>query len=129
MPEVGSPAAASVPATGRSYQARPPSCRTVYKKRSTQKAQKHVHLTPAVAPTASPHYPVLSPKPLVESPAYVSHSVPALSPLPNVAFAHAEPPPPKSEPDAARSNAYLLGPTPSSCECALLFSNNLLTLN
>ncbi|MED6170860.1 hypothetical protein PIB30_035143 [Stylosanthes scabra] len=118
-PEVGSPAA-SVPAIGRSYRAQPPSCRTVYKKRSTRKALKHSHLTPAVAPTASPpHYPVESPKPRVEPPAYVSHPVPAESPLPNVAFAHAESPPPKNEPAAARSDSHSTGPSPSSCHLGI----------
>ncbi|KAL1330308.1 hypothetical protein HN51_047511 [Arachis hypogaea] len=122
-PEVGSPAA-SVPAIGRSYHAQPPSCQPVYKKRSTRKALKHSHVTPAVAHTASLHYPVESPKQRVESPAYISHSIPAESPLPNVAFAHAESPAPKNEPAAAHSDTYSTGPSPSSSSAGYLGTVN-----
>ncbi|RDX63918.1 hypothetical protein CR513_57587, partial [Mucuna pruriens] len=115
-PKVGSPAAAkSASAPGKSSQSQPP-CRFVYRKRSTHNSGKHAHPpTPAVAPIIVPHYhhPVASPKPQVEPPAHVSHSVPALSPLPNVAFAHAEPPP-KNEPPAERSHTNVHGPPVSS---------------
>ncbi|XP_012575576.1 uncharacterized protein, partial [Cicer arietinum] len=89
-PNVGSPnTARSVPAPRRSYHAQPPNCQFgYYRKRSTQKAQKQVHLTPAVSPTITPHNPVASPKSPVGAPTHVSYPVPALSPLSNVAFAH-----------------------------------------
>lgn len=118
-PAVGSPnAARSVPAPRQSSQAHPPNCRFgYYRKSSTRVARKHVHLTPAVAPTMAPHYPVASPKPRVGAPTHVSHSVPALSPIPNVAFAHNEPPP-KNEPSAGHSNTLFHGPSPSSCKYA-----------
>lgn len=115
-PEIGSPAATkNVPARGRSSQAEPPNCQFERRKRSSQNAGKHTHLTPAAAPSIATHYPVASPKKQVEPPAHVSHSVPALSPLPNVALAHAEPPP-KTEPATERSKTYSHGPSPSPCE-------------
>ncbi|KAK7336393.1 hypothetical protein VNO77_16933 [Canavalia gladiata] len=115
-PKVGSPAAAkSAPVPGKSSQAQPPNCRFGYRKRSTHHGGKHVHLTPAVAPNIDTHYPVpvASPKSPVEPPAQGPHSVPALSPLPNVAFAHAEPPP-KNEPAAGHSHTHFHGPPLSS---------------
>ena len=119
-PDVGSPdAAKSVPAPGKSYQVQPPNCRFRYRRRSTHNAGTHAHLTPAPAPSIVPRHPVpvASPKPQVEPPAYVPHSVPALSPLPNVAFAHAEPPP-KNEPAPERSHTHFNGPSSSTCEYA-----------
>ncbi|XP_027363949.1 uncharacterized protein LOC113871213 isoform X2 [Abrus precatorius] len=101
-PMFGSSAPArTVPAPGRTY-AQPPSCWFGYRKRFTRNTLKHVHLTPSVAPTNAPHYPVTFPR--VGTPSHASYSVPALSPLPNVAFASTEPPP----------NAYFHGPSPSS---------------
>ncbi|KAL3033755.1 hypothetical protein AAZX31_02G154100 [Glycine max] len=99
----GAPAPArSVPAPGRSSYAQPPNCR-------------FAHVTPAAPPTTAPHYPVASP--WVGPPAHgFDSSVPALSPLPNVAFAHAEPPP-KNEAAAEHLNSHFHGPSPSSC-CA-----------
>lgn len=118
-PEVGSPnAARSVSAPPRSSQAHPPNCRFGYRMRSTRIAKKHVHLTPAASPTIGSHYPVASPKPHVGAPTtHVSHSVPALSPIPNVAFARNEPPP-KNGPSAEHSSTLFQGPSPSSCEYA-----------
>lgn len=117
-PGIGSPAVAeSASAPGRSSKAETPKCRFGYKKRSSRNAGKNAHLPPAVAPTIAPPYPVVSPKHQVEPPAHVSHSVPALSPLPNVAFAHAEPPP-KNEPAAERSDTSFHSSSPSSCEYA-----------
>ncbi|XP_014623056.1 uncharacterized protein LOC114391384 isoform X1 [Glycine soja] len=96
----GAPAPArSVPAPGRSSYAQPPNCR-------------FAHVTPAAPPTTAPHYPVASP--WVGPPAHgFDSSVPALSPLPNVAFAHAEPPP-KNEAAAEHLNSHFHGPSPSS---------------
>ncbi|XP_027349595.1 inactive histone-lysine N-methyltransferase 2E-like isoform X2 [Abrus precatorius] len=116
-PKVVSPATTKrAPSPGKNSQAQPPNCHFGYRKRSTHHAGKHAHLTPVVAPSIDPHYPVpvASPKSQVESPAHVPHSVPALSPLPNVAFAHAEPPP-KNEPAAERSHIPSRGPPLSSC--------------
>ncbi|KAK7393046.1 hypothetical protein VNO78_21497 [Psophocarpus tetragonolobus] len=112
-PKFGSPVPArSVPSPGGSSYAHPPNCRFGHRKRSPQNTQKHAHLTPAVAPTNAPHYPVTSPQ--VGPPAHGFHSsFPALSPLPNVAFAHAELPP-KNEPSAESPNSHFVGPSPSS---------------
>lgn len=108
-PEVGSPAApGSVPAPGRSSRAEPPNCR------SARNTVKHAHPTPAVAPAVASPFSVASPKQQVGSPPHVSHSVPAFSPLPNVAFAHAEPPP-KNGPSSERSDTHFHEPSPSSC--------------
>ncbi|KAK4282000.1 hypothetical protein QN277_013432 [Acacia crassicarpa] len=111
-PEIGSPAAAkNLPPGGRSSRAKPPVCQYGHRKRSSQNAGKHPHLTPAVAPNIAAHYPVPSPKKQVEPPG-LSHSVPVLSPLPNVAFAHAEPLP-KTEPARERSRTHSHEPSPS----------------
>ncbi|KAK7267194.1 hypothetical protein RIF29_19859 [Crotalaria pallida] len=118
-PGVVSPTATKSIAPGRSSLAQPPNCRRFgYRKKSAQNSQNHVHLTPAAAPSIVPHNPVTSPKPQVEPPAHVSLPVPALSPLPNVVFAHAVPPP-KNEPVAEHSNTHFHGPSSSSsCEYA-----------
>ncbi|KAG4912851.1 hypothetical protein AAZX31_19G112800 [Glycine max] len=120
-PKVGSPAASkSAPAPGKSSQSEPPNCH--FRKRSTHNSGKHAHPPmPAVAPIINPHHPVpvASPKLQVEPPTHVSHSVPALSPLPNVAFAHAEPPP-KNEPAPERSQTHSHGPPLSSSSAGCL---------
>ncbi|KAF7803969.1 inactive histone-lysine N-methyltransferase 2E-like isoform X2 [Senna tora] len=120
-PEVGSPAAAeSVPAPGRNSQAETPNCRFGYRKRPTRNTGKHTLQTPAVAPTIAPPYPAASPKQQDASPPHVSGSVPALSPLPNVAFAGAEPPP-NNEPAAERSSdTHFHRPSPSSSSAGCL---------
>ncbi|KAL2325722.1 hypothetical protein Fmac_024780 [Flemingia macrophylla] len=102
-------------APARSSYAQPPNCQFGYRKRSPRKTEKHVHrITPTAAPTNARHYPAASPR-RVGLPEHGFHfAVPALSPLPNVAFAHAEPPP-KNEPSVQHSNAHFLGPSPSSC--------------
>ncbi|KAK4272409.1 hypothetical protein QN277_020973 [Acacia crassicarpa] len=106
-PEAGSPAAPErVPAPRRSYQAESPKCR------SAQNTGKHALPTPSAAPAIAPPYPVASPKQQVGLPPHVSHSVPAFSPLPSVAFAHAEHPP-KNEPAPERSDTHFHGPSPS----------------
>ncbi|XP_019437486.1 PREDICTED: voltage-dependent T-type calcium channel subunit alpha-1G-like isoform X2 [Lupinus angustifolius] len=142
-PEAGSPAATKhVPALGKRSRGQPPNCQFGHRRSSTHNAGKHAHQTPTVAPSIHPHYhvPVASPKPQVEPPAHVSHSipspvpdvsprphvelpargfhsVPALSPLPNVAFAHAEPPPanPKNAPDGERSHTDFHGSSSVTC--------------
>lgn len=119
-PEVGSPAATNnAPAPQKSSQAHPPDCPFEHRKRPEHHAWKHAHLTPVVAPSNGQQYPVpvSSPKPHVEPPTHVSHSIPALSPLPNVAFAHAQPPP-KNEPAAEISHTHSHGSSLSSCEYA-----------
>lgn len=120
-PKVGSPAASkSAPAPGKSSQSEPPNCH--FRKRSTHNSGKHAHPPmPAVAPIINPHHPVpvASPKLQVEPPTHVSHSVPALSPLPNVAFAHAEPPP-KNEPAPEHSQTHSHGPPLSSSSAGCL---------
>ncbi|KAF7819167.1 inactive histone-lysine N-methyltransferase 2E-like isoform X2 [Senna tora] len=123
------------PATGKgatppersSSQAEPPNCHFEHRKRSSQNTGKHSHSSPAVAPSMARHYPVASPKKQVEPPAHVYHSVPALSPLPNVAFAHAEPPP-KTEPAAERSNTLSHGPSSSPSSAGTLGTVNWTTL-
>jgi len=113
-PEYGSPAPArSVYAPGRNSYAQPP-CQSGYRKRSSRNTQKQFRRTPEVAPTIAPHYPVPSPQ---DGPsAHGFHfSVPALSPLPNIAFAHVEPPP-KNEPSSERPSTHFHGPSPSLCE-------------
>ncbi|CAL0323505.1 unnamed protein product [Lupinus luteus] len=125
-PEAGSPAATkSVPAPGKHSRAQPPNCQFEHRRSSTHNTEKHAHQTPIVAPSiASPKpqveppahvshsipnpVPDASPRPQVEHPAHGFHSIPALSPLPNVAFAHAEPPPMnlKNAPDAERSQTH-----------------------
>lgn len=107
-PVVGSPAAPESAPAPRSSQVKSPNCR------SARNTGKHAH-QPSVAPSITPVYPVASPKQQVGSPPHVSHSVPAFSPLPNVAFAHAEPPP-TNGPGSERSDSHFHGPSPSSCE-------------
>ncbi|CAJ1916829.1 unnamed protein product, partial [Sphenostylis stenocarpa] len=120
-PKVGSPTAAeSAPSPGKNSQSQPPNCRFGIRKRSTHKSGKHAHPpTPAVAPIIiNPHHPVpaASPKMHIEPPTHVSHSVPALSPLPNVAFAHAEPPP-KNELAPQHYHTHIPGISSSSAGC------------
>lgn len=118
-PKVGSPTAAKVaPAPRKNSQSQPPNCRFGFRKRSTHNSGKHAHPpTPAVAPIINTHHPVpvASPKSHIDPPTHVSHSEPALSPLPNVAFAHAEPPP-KNE--LAPEHYYTHFPGLSSCKYA-----------
>ncbi|KAK7377995.1 hypothetical protein VNO80_03431 [Phaseolus coccineus] len=121
-PKVGSPTVAKIapaPAPGKNSQSQPPNCRFGFRKRSTHTPGKHAHPpTPAVAPTISPHHsvPVASPKLHIDPPTYVSHSEPALSPLPNVAFAHAEPPP-KNELAPEHYYTHIPGLSSSSAGC------------
>ncbi|KAJ7972057.1 Hydroxyproline-rich glycoprotein family protein [Quillaja saponaria] len=115
-PEDGSPAAAkSAPAPRKSYQAQPPNCQYGHRSRSKEKARKEPQLTPTVAPYSDPQvpqYPAASPQRQVDPPAHASYSIPASSPLPNVVFAHVDPPS-KSEPVAGHSDRRFLGPSPS----------------
>ncbi|ESW34021.1 hypothetical protein PHAVU_001G117400 [Phaseolus vulgaris] len=121
-PKVGSPTVAKIapaPAPGENSQSQPPNCRFGFRKRSTHTSGKHAHPpTPAVAPTINPHHPVhvASPKSHIDPPTHVSHSEPALSPLPNVAFAHAEPPP-KNELAPEHYYTHIPGLSSSSAGC------------
>ncbi|BAT85073.1 uncharacterized protein HKW66_Vig0047450 [Vigna angularis] len=119
-PKVGSPTAAKVaPAPWKNSQSQPPNCRFGFRKRSTHNSGKHAHPpTPAVAPIINTHHPVpvASPKSHIDPPTHVSHSEPALSPLPNVAFAHAEPPP-KNELAPEHYYTHFPGLSSSSAGC------------
>ncbi|KAF5747917.1 hypothetical protein HS088_TW05G00647 [Tripterygium wilfordii] len=82
------------PAPLISNEAKPPGCRNGIQKRVPGKTKKQSHLTPAAAPYISPHYSSPAPEPRVNSlpPAPVSSSIPPSSPLPNVVYAHVQPP-------------------------------------
>ncbi|CAJ1888098.1 unnamed protein product [Sphenostylis stenocarpa] len=130
-PKVGSPTAAeSAPSPGKNSQSQPPNCRFGIRKRSTHKSGKHAHPpTPAVAPIIiNPHHPVpaASPKMHIEPPTHVSHSVPALSPLQNVALAHAEHTP-KNELAPQHYHTHI--PGISSCKLTSKKDNSLVLRN
>ncbi|XP_044467279.1 uncharacterized protein LOC123197177 [Mangifera indica] len=96
-PVHGSPASMkNSPAPQISHEAKPPGCHRANKGGSMKKGRTQSHMAPTIAPTISPHYSTASPQahiaPPTPTPAPFSHSRPALSPLPNVAFAHASPP-------------------------------------
>ncbi|KAF5473161.1 hypothetical protein F2P56_009788 [Juglans regia] len=112
-PRVASPdPKRSVPAPEKSYGAKPPGCQLGNGRSSKGYARKHPHLAPTVAPYIS-HYPAASPQVQVVSPAPISHTSPASSPLPSVVFAHVQPPS-KSESDLEHSDSVpQLAPSPS----------------
>lgn len=110
---------------------KPPGCQ--FGKRRHNNTRKNPRLAPSIAPTISPqssatsppkqlhpparhpptrHPPTLHPPAL--PPAPVSHSVSGSSPLPNVVFAHVQPPS-KSESDKQHSNKMpIISPSPAS---------------
>ncbi|XP_038721654.1 dnaJ homolog dnj-5-like [Tripterygium wilfordii] len=81
------------PPPQKSNEAKHPACQNGNRRRVPGKAKKQSHLTPAIAPYISPHYSAPS-EPHVNSlsTAPVSSSIPLSSPLPNVVFAHVQPP-------------------------------------
>ncbi|KAA8517883.1 hypothetical protein F0562_015357 [Nyssa sinensis] len=102
------------PAPEKSHEAKPPGCHFGHKGKFPRKPQKQSHLLPPVAPPSSPQHVAPSPHQQVISPAPVSHPIPASSPVPNVVFAHVQPPSKSGfdvePPDIAPS----VSPSPSS---------------
>ncbi|XP_038882638.1 uncharacterized protein LOC120073837 [Benincasa hispida] len=95
-PEYGSPAPErSTASPKRSYTAKPPGCQYI-KRKSGRKEGKQSHLTPLASPNVSPDHSAASPSPLpqhkVNPPAAPIVPAPALTPLPNVIYAHVQPP-------------------------------------
>ena len=114
-PVHASPVPKSSPAPGRSYEAKPPGCQFGYNRGYPRNAKRHSHLVPTLAPHIS-HYPASSPQAQAVTPAPVPHSISASSPLPNVVFAHVQPPS-KSESKSEHSDIMpSVAPSPSSCE-------------
>ncbi|KAK2652048.1 hypothetical protein Ddye_011904 [Dipteronia dyeriana] len=120
-PQHGSPSRKkNSPAPRGSYEAKPPGCQTGNRRGNTGKVRKPSHLSPAVAPSISPHVSATLPQAHVAPPtpitAPVSHSRPASSPFPNVVFAHAHAhPPTKSGSDGDHSDTIpSVSPSPSS---------------
>ena len=104
------------------HEANPPGCQFGRKRRFTGNGGKRSHLAPSVAPTSPPHFAAL-PQPdndrpeVSPAPSPISQSIPASSPLPNVVFAHAQPPSRgKSDEHSDTMLSFSPSPSPSSCE-------------
>ncbi|KAJ6912471.1 hypothetical protein NC651_015011 [Populus alba x Populus x berolinensis] len=123
-PVDGSPAPLkSSPAPHNSNGAKPPGCQFGCKRRFTGNGRKGSHLAPSNAPSSSPHFSATSPQPdngppsVSPMPSPISQTIPASSPLPNVVFAHAQPPSGgKSEEHHDTMPSVSPSPAPSSCE-------------
>lgn len=120
--EYGSPAPErSTASPKRSYAARPPGCQYRYKRKSGRKEGKQSHLTPLASPNISPEHSAASPSSLprhqVNPPAAPVAPAPALTPLPNVIYAHVQPP---SKSDSSHQEKSTTNPSvassPSPCE-------------
>ncbi|KAJ6992128.1 hypothetical protein NC653_015475 [Populus alba x Populus x berolinensis] len=127
-PVDGSPAPLkSSPAPHNSNGAKPPGCQFGCKRRFTGNGRKGSHLAPSNAPSSSPHFSATSPQPDNGPPSVsptlspISQTIPASSPLPNVVFAHAQPPSggkPEDHHDTMPSVSP--SPAPSSSSSGLL---------
>ncbi|WCJ28698.1 zinc finger (C3HC4-type RING finger) family protein [Euphorbia peplus] len=101
--------------------AKAPGC---HNNRSPGNSKKHSHLAPMVAPSIPPHFVTPSPSPKhhvglppTSSPPPISESIPVSGPLPNVIYAHAQPPSTavSGHSDTAPSVSPLPSLSPSSC--------------
>ncbi|XP_011040703.1 PREDICTED: uncharacterized protein LOC105136897 [Populus euphratica] len=115
------------PAPHNSNGAKPPGCQFGCKRGFTGNGRKGSHLAPSNAPSSSPHFSATSPQhdngpPSVSpTPSPISQTIPASSPLPNVVFAHAQPPSggkPEEHHDTMPSVSP--SPAPSSSSSGLL---------
>ncbi|KAJ6921479.1 hypothetical protein NC652_015401 [Populus alba x Populus x berolinensis] len=127
-PVDGSPAPLkSSPAPHNSNGAKPPGCQFGCKRRFTGNGRKGSHLAPSNAPSSSPHFSATSPQPDNGPPSVsptlspISQTIPASSPLPNVVFAHAQPPS-GGKPEEHHDTMPSVSPLPAPSSYSLLGS-------
>ncbi|KAK9669556.1 hypothetical protein RND81_13G139200 [Saponaria officinalis] len=109
----------AAPAPVESYHARPPGCRFKFKGKHSGKSPEHSRTPVATAPTVSSHHHHIAASPHRQAmpPTPVVHQISPSSPLPNVIYARARPPPSGSEMDPdPPDNAPSVAPLPSSAD-------------
>ncbi|KAJ6749571.1 hypothetical protein OIU85_000232 [Salix viminalis] len=116
----------SSPAPHNNREANPPGCQFGHKRRFTGNGRKRSHLVSSGAPSSPPPS-AASPQPdndrpeVSPAPPPISHAIPASSPLPNVVFAHAQPPSRgKSDEHSDTMPSFSPSPSPSSSSAGIL---------
>ncbi|KAJ6304325.1 hypothetical protein OIU77_018066 [Salix suchowensis] len=116
----------SSPAPHNNREANPPGCQFGHKRRFTGNGRKRSHLVSSGAPSSPPPS-AASPQPdndrpeVSPAPSPISHAIPASSPLPNVVFAHAQPPSRgKSDEHSDTMPSFSPSPSPSSSSAGIL---------
>ncbi|KAJ6700203.1 HYDROXYPROLINE-RICH GLYCOPROTEIN FAMILY PROTEIN [Salix purpurea] len=113
----------SSPAPHNSNGAKPPGCQFGCKRNFTGNGRKGSHLAPSNAPSSS-HFSATSPQPdngppsVSPTPSQISQTIPVSSPLPNVVFAHAQPPS-GGKPKEHSDTMLPVSPSPAPSSCLL----------